>query len=411
MIRRYTLLSGLLFVSAAYSIVDNRYFPLYKRGSLTTLERPSKFGTGFYFIAADEARDNLNNVIGIPELLGKFDQVKTSAALALVGKTNPLDPQFKVQNDGQLTWDWTGKISGQGLHFDFEKAINCKFSIGAAWDLMHVQSRNEFELSKDTKTNLMSLSTGKVLQLEQERRQINDELGLASGVWSKTGVSDVDIYLKYNWLKEYYLKCKSVDASATFGVWVPTSVKIDLDNPASLPFGGNGHTGLYLSGALNLELKEDLIFGLDATFAKRIPKTMLRRMPVNGEPLQYGAVKGNAKVNPGFTFAFSAYLEMLDFWDAIGFRGGYNLAVHGKDKWTDKRDDKSIAVKLNDVEKNSSWMSEYIRLGFVYNLTNIKKFKKFEPRLYLDVDVPAHFFWAKATCRTNRVSIGIEASF
>ena len=85
--------------------------------------------------------------------------------------------------------------------------------------------------------------------------------------------------------------------------------------------------------------------------------------------------------------------------------------MHGKDNWTDKRDDKTIAVKLDDVEKNSSWMSEYIRLGFVYNLTNIKKFKKFEPRLYLDVDVPAHFFWAKATCRTNRVSIGIEASF
>lgn len=409
MIRRYILLGSLLFASAASSIIDNRYFPLYARPSVTKKDYPSKLGFGVYFVTADEAKNSLNRKIGIPELWGKFDQIKASSALALVGKTNPLDPQFALQR--KLEWDWSGKISGQGAHFGFERPIGCNVSLGVAWDLMHVQSRNDFEISSDIKTDLMKLPAGKLIQLEQERRQINTELGLASGVWSKTGLSDLDVYLKYSWLRDYCWKFKRVDASAAFGVLAPTSVKRDLDNPASVPFGGDGHTGLYLLGALNLELKEDWFFGLSTTFLQRLPKTMERRMPANNEPVQYGVVKGLSKVKPGFTFGFSAFFEVQDFWDWFGLRGSYSMVAHTKDNWIDSRADQSIAVTLGELEKHSNWISEYLGLGFVCNLNSVKQFKKFEPKLYLNVDVPTHFFLAKNTCRTTRVSVGMEASF
>lgn len=409
MIKQSVFLSSLFLFLTACPIFDNRYFPLYRRFNLKTEEKQSWLNSNFYFLTSDEARDSINKKIGIPELWGKFDQIKVSAALPIIGKTNPLDPQFRTLKE--LVWDWDGKISAQGFHLDFERPIHCNFSVGAAFDLMHVQSRNEFIISSEIKTDLMKMSPGKTIQLEQERRQINQELGLSAGMWSRTGLSDLDIYIKYNWLKEYYWKCRRVDASIWFGTLVPTSVKTDLDNPASIPFGGDGLTGLYLSGALNLELKEDVVFGVSMAFLKRVPRTLEKRMPVNDEPLQYGAVKGLARVNQGFTFGFSAFLEILEYWNSTGLRAGYNLVVHGKDKWTDKRADKTIAVKLAEVEKRSDWIAEYIRLGFVYDLSAIKKFKKFEPSLYLDVDVPAHFFWARDICRATRVSVGIEASF
>src|SRR3990167_2374560 len=316
MIRQIYFFSCLAIFLGTEAIIDNRYFPLYHHPSLTYKDRASKFESKVYFMTADQARDNENNEIGIPELWGKFDQIKISNALVTIGKPNPLSPQFRTQK--KLIWDWTGKLSAQGIGFCFEYLLPTCWSIGLCWDFMHLQSRNKLKIGKDITDEIGNLSEGQRIQLEQDRRKINEELGLSPGTYSRTGASDLDLYVKYSWLQEYFFKCRRLDISTTLGLLIPTGTKIEIDNPASLPFGGNGHWGLYFKSSGIFELKEDLFFGISTTFLKRLPKTDIRRMPINDEPIQYGAVVGSARVNPGFTFGLFGYIELSGFWDKIG---------------------------------------------------------------------------------------------
>ena len=409
MIRLYIILGGLLIFGYVQPIIDNRYFPLFRRQTLTTIGCQSKLNAAFYFLTSDEARDFDNKRIGIPELWGKFNQVTISKSLTLIGKPDPLDPQYQTQKE--LIWDWEGKISGQGFHFSYERPIVCNFSVGMLWDAMHVQSRNSFLLSKTIKTDIVNISQSQIDELGRDRRQINKELGLDTGMWSKTGFSDLDIYLKYSWLREYCYKIRKIDASLNLGFLLPTATKRDINNPASMSFGGNGFTGIYFSPEVNLELKEDWIFGCSFTLLKRFPKTTFQRMPVNDEPIQYGVVTGDVRINPGFTCGLLAYVQLLDFWDAIGFRAGYHLVGHAQDRWCDMRKDKTIPVTLSEVEKHSSWISEYVCLSAVFNFCEYRQFQKIEPKLYLEADIPIHLFCARDISRTVRVSIGIEAAF
>ena len=64
---------------------------------------------------------------------------------------------------------------------------------------------------------------------------------------------------------------------------IPTGVKRNIDKPASVPFGGNGYWGAYISGDAEFEVKEDWKIGLLLRMSKRFSQTVLNvcRLPTS----------------------------------------------------------------------------------------------------------------------------------
>ncbi len=84
-----------------------------------------------------------------------------------------------------------------------------------------------------------------------------------------------------------------------------------------------------------LELKEDLTFGLMFRAIKRFKKTENFRMPlrrgdklVPTEPEEYGVLVGPVKVDPGWTFVFNPSVETAHLRQGFGLKAMYTLVSH-----------------------------------------------------------------------------------
>jgi len=210
---------------------------------------------------------------------------------------------------------------------------------------------------------------------------------------------------------EYTLKFRRIDAGLSLGILMPTGVTQELNNPASVPFGGNGHWGFYVSADALLELREDIKTGVLLRVSKRIANTKVRRMPAAGEPQIFGTVVGPARVNPGSTFIFSPYFALENLRKGLGISVYYTLTSHREDKWTDKRPDQTVPVELNQVNDLSSWGSDYVTLNVFYDFGKEKVQRSVDPIISFRWDIPASLFVTKRVVRTHVVALGIEFAF
>ncbi|GAI85308.1 unnamed protein product, partial [marine sediment metagenome] len=98
--------------------------------------------------------------------------------------------------------------------------------------------------------------------LDEIRRQMFDDLSLDAQATDRASVGDVDLYFRVGNAWDYTLKFKRVDAGLRVGVLLPAATRRNLNSPASVPFGGKSHYGVYVAGDVELELKDDIKVGL-----------------------------------------------------------------------------------------------------------------------------------------------------
>lgn len=425
----FVLLTGVAGLEA--SVADSRYFPWYPHMYERTLQKRSIFDAGAFFVTASRARGNESiEHISIPEIWGVYDQKQLSDALGILGKTTPLLAQWQLQ--GAIAWDVKGKMEGQGGYLQFEYGTKKGFSVGVTTSVMHLTSDQRFTIPVGIKRGSqydsnprrdMGLTPSQEEQLDAQRREIQELLGFTNAQWSATGFTDTEFHVRYGFLTEYRLKCRKVDGGVFAGILVPSGVKRQPNNPASVPFGGNGHTGFYAGAEGMFEIKEDWELSIRLQASKRLAKTQIGRMPINYEPVLWGAVEGPVRVDPGASFLFTPAFTMHDLRDGFGAGIQYCMAIHGGDVWTDERADQTIPTTLNGLRGNSGsylipglyerskWAAEYIIATIFYDPDRLTKDEGIRPYVVFQWDVPLHLFIEEKVSKTNTISLGLSFHF
>ncbi len=397
------------FISSSLSfsmVYDNRFFPLFQRPRISVDGLPSSFAIDCLISTASKAFDNDEGETGIPELFGNFDLSVLGRGFKASGRTNPIRSDLQAANN-KLPFDVEGKIQSQSLAFSYYQRLIPWLSLGFSWFFMRVNSRQQFILQE---TNI-PLGPGDTLEINDTRRSMFSTLNLRASSSAQLGFSDIDSFLRFGWLWEYTLKFRRIDAGLNIGLLIPTGVKQELNNPASVPFGGNGHWGFYVSADALFELREDLKVGMLLRVSKRLANTKLRRMPAVGEPRIFGVVVGPARVNPGSTLIFSPYFILENLRKGLGIGLYYTLTSHREDEWTDRRSNKTVPVDLEQVIDLSSWGSDYVTLNIFYDFGKEKVKRSVDPIISFRWDIPATFFVTSRVVRTHEVALGIEFAF
>ncbi len=404
-----------LFIAAFVShlaqamVYDNRFIPLFQRPQLIIDDSHSEFAVEWFMTTANNSLNNNQQNIGLPEIFGPFDQVQLAHAIAATGKPNPLPSEFQVLT--RLPWEVSGKRQAQGISFVWHQMLHEWVSIGFSWLFMRVNSRDEFRLDASNIESRIALKPGDAILLENTLHKMFRDINVQDGNTAQLGFGDIDAYIRVGNRWDYTMRFRSIDAGIRFGGLFPTGVTRELNRPESIPFGGNGHWGIYSAIDAMFELKEDWKTGLLFRINKRFAKTRDHRMPVEKEPSIFGAVVGPARVDPGFTFILSPYFLLENLRKGLILGLNFTLSWHQKDRWCDKRCDKSVPVMLRQVVERSEWKSEYFTINVLYDFGKLKVYRDFNPIITFRWDIPSTLFIAGGINRTQRVTLGLDFLF
>lgn len=429
---RKSFSSSLVFLVSMQSsflgamIVDSRFVPLLQKPFFSVQGEPSHVSASLFATTANEAFLQNDKFTGIPEIYGvintssgmtehsSLDVNVLGQALEAVGKTNPLGELKGLS----LPYRQEGKMQAQGTLFAYYQALGDYVSLGASALFMRFLSTQRFYLDPAA-VNVSQPALDFVDVVDKARREMFEELGLKAPVSDQAGVGDFDLYLRIGKTWDYTLKCKMLSYGTKFGVLVPAGQSRNIISPASVPFGGNGHWGLYTAMDFEAEVKEHWKVGLLAWVGKRFARVTHQRLSVGGEPVIFGAMTGDVNVNPGFTGSFSPYVTLENLRAGLGVRAQYTLTKHAHDQW-------KVLCKSSDLEpyslrscgKNyllgeyiSRWASDYITLDAFYDFGSARTERSFDPIVFVSCDIPLDAIVANAVPRMYKVSLGLDISF
>lgn len=391
--------------------IDNQFFPVFDFPYQHTINRRSVLHGDLFVVTGHECYVDLkgNGTVPLPELFGKYDLVQAASALVRMGKPNPLPTAW--QPFGSLVWDMRGKLHAQGLWFGYEQYLGRDVSIGLRLPLMQVSNQLEFILPNQLRQTL-ALGVGGDQNVYRVLNSVNQALGFNSYQSQQVALGDLDLYLRWGTVQDYRHKCRHIDFSVMLGGLIPLAGGVDLNAPFPTTFTGYNHRAIYFQSDLNCELKDYWRGGFWFNITKRLSRTQLRRMPAGQELPQFGAIVGEAFVDPGLTVGFSPYVWMEELRDNLGVRGAITFLWHEKDYWRDQRPPNlAPPAQLAEVIKLSGWQAEYVTVGLVYDLQQAQEGDAALPYFYLDLDIPTSSFGADRVAKTFRVSGGFEFNF
>lgn len=402
----------ILVVNINSTFIDNRFFPFFPENYKRTFTRRSTIDDNLFLMFAHSSRNNEEKEVSLFEMFGQYDLIQITNSMVAVGLDNPLKPEWRASTD--LIFDFSGKIDTQGFWIASELALlknnSRTISLGERFAIMHVSSRQKFLISESIERDLHLDEGGRIL-LDQERRESSDILGICE-FFNTTGTTDFDFYVRYGVMWDYIYKCRFIDSGLALGVLIPTGMARDINNSASVAFSADKHFGIYGLYDLSVEFREDWFAGGWMDLVYRFPKTNCLRVPFDKEPLEFGVIKGDFYVKPGFTLGWSVFFKVLDFNQGLGGRLKYTMVKHFEDEICDVRVDKTIPfTQLDRVEDLSSWMTEFFTVELIYNINYAASCKSIDPYFYINLDVPVRIFGEENVARTFKLSFGLEVNF
>lgn len=388
------------------TIYDDRFIPLFVPQQFFIEGLPSAFELDFVAITASEAFARDEKTVGIPELFGTFDlNTLATSLLEMTGKS-PLRSDLLGR---ELPFFVDGRIQGQGFFMRYCQSVSDHFTLGCELLFLKTNSRQEFRIDAEKVRNL---KPGDYNEIEESRRLAFTEIGLVENNSAQHGIGDIDLYIRGGKMWEYTLKCRRIYAGLTFGGFVPTGVKTNLYNAASIPYGGNGFGGFYLKGDSLFELKEDIKVGFLLEISKRIGRTTLARMPMQAsEPYIFGSIIGKAHISPGATLGFSPFFILENLRAGLGVGVHYTLTSHWKDSWCDRRENPKFPVDLSQAIRTSKWGSDYFTINVFYDFGKQPTKHIIDPIVFFRWDIPSMLFVSHNVPKTTKVSLGVELAY
>ncbi|MBN1549405.1 hypothetical protein JW872_01960 [Candidatus Babeliales bacterium] len=392
-------------------IYDNKFLPLgpyrfSRKYTDSTIAVPQAFA-----ITGHESHSVTHEDVALFGLYGSYNLAAVSNALGDVGSPNPLRSEWRTAT---IPWRMDGKVQGGGLAIAYNQPLTDTLSFTANTMFLHMRSRIDFTLLTGSVTPThVKEGSGNIGELDRTRRQANDFLGITSEVASEAGFGDLDASVRYGKKWDYPRKFKSIDAGGRFGIIFPTGVRRHYNNAASLAFGSDGHYGVYFEGDGEFELKEDIKFSTFARLTKRVGRELMHRVPTQQwrEAINYGAIVGKFKVDPGVALTFGAKVALEDINRGFGASVRYIWTKKWCDTWTDKRSDQTVAFAKNSMESFSRFTSEYVTIGAFYDFSKRVTVDDTGPLISLTWDIPTTQLGGEGVAAINRVTVGVEWDF
>jgi hypothetical protein len=409
---------GFCFVHNAQGMIyDNRYFPLYPKQIVRNPCEPSFLAIQPLFMFADKAY-GFQSEIGLPEIDGHLDpvhpqerpgyNVKTlEESLIVSGKiSQPILRSDLRSRD--MAWNREGFVQAQGSAFYYEQSLGSYLSLGCTALVLHYSSCHEFFFYENT---LGNSSPGERMYINQARSRIHKALGVQAPVATDIGFGDLDLYLRLSNYWDYTYRCRLINAGCNLGCIFPTSSVRNINNPASLPIGGNGHWGLYGQVDSQFQLKEDFLIGGLARIIKRFKKTQNMRLPVLTESVSYGSIIRPTTIDPGITFVFSLYAKLLGIGECYGIGAGYTLVGHQPDSFTEHRPEGSVEANIRSAKIKTKWRAEYATINASYDFARLYPERLFMPKITFAWDIPTNQTFAEEVYKTNSISLMFSVDY
>jgi hypothetical protein len=392
---------------------DNRFFPLIYEPFITAdAQRASGIRADIFFTNSNKAFGEDGDEIPIPQLFGEYQQQNIGEQLTALGRPNPL-VAVGLQT-AHLPWIIDQSIQSQaGVFYYKQTFLNCPYlrhvEIGFNGLFMHVTSQLFFKFQNST---TLGFTPELLAELDAIRRAMQAELGLCGQTYSKSGWGDYELYLRLWGAWDYALKFRRIETGMRLGYLSSSGVTMNNDNPASVPFGGNGHRGIFIAGDAEFEVKEDLKAGILLQLNTRFSRTHNQRMPINKDvPFPFGGVVGKALITPGATFIAQPYILGENLRKGLGARLLYSFILHQSDNWVDKREDQKVRTDLEKTIEKSGWCSNYITLNVFYDFGKTKAIRGFEPIVTCSFDLPVAFTRGRHFSKATGVTLGLEWNY
>jgi hypothetical protein len=406
----------------------NRYVPFLERTQRYTTYDKSHLDANLFYISISSAFSREKGSTSPIGLWGEYNLKDVIKSLKTVNGDEYVSPLKQLTgtnefSDEDLWFDSPGRIRAQGLSLNgvwHPKKYPC-LSLGAWLPIMHIQTRSRYKTGLGPCTNeikpgpiILDEFCRDTLIFRAARRQAHNDLGLRNNFWSKTGVGDLDLYVGWHHTIDYALRMKKIMLIAQTGVLVPVGTLANIDVPASIPFMGNNHWGLYGDIVTEFELKQDVKVGLMAGITGQFKHKHTVRIPVATEPAPFSALKGDVDIHPGITLKLSPYLILENLTDGLHIQGRYTYLRHAHDTWKDRRCDKTInsyltsACGVESKERLSSWRSHYFTFDLTYDTALASNKLPMLPRFYVTYDMP---IGGRGIADTHQLTLGAQLLF
>jgi hypothetical protein len=401
-------------------MIDNRYLDQYitQKPPLlytTTTQKTRITATPFVMVANSsfdpECEDLQGRAGDLFSLYGSYDQRMLDRALEAAGITQgSLFRSDWLGLIGGVPWSSAGKFESYGVACDWYHAITKNFGFGGSAGILYAQTALRMVRDSDT---LLSLITGPGDEREifLANGDMQRRAGITTLIWSDTSLTDCDFYIKALFDAEYRYKFRRLQAGARLGILMPAAAVRDINNPVSIPLGGNGHWGVYARADLDCVLKDDLSAGFMLQLTKRISKNSIIRMPALTESINFGTLTGCALVDPGPTLGFMPYIYCEGMRSGLGFKFAYTLVYHWPDTIVDMRGTAAVPANSSFLREKSCWAAEHVTLGLFYDMGYGFDDRGITPVFTFFWDIPVNGSVSKNAFRTNGIGLSIEMVF
>jgi len=415
----------LIIFSLCASHNTSKYFPFIERSDQYVTDKRSYFSPNVFYTTASTAFNRGGGNTGIPELWGNYDLRDVIDSLQVVqgaAFVNPIETITGTQAlvGKSLRFKVSSKVRSNGFVLHYEQKIWKNFFAGGWIPVMFVSATGRYLFDRvSSGLPFGNLNPNQLFEQEQQideiRRLTHDLAGFIKNKWSRSGVGDLDLYLKWNDHLDYRLLMKSIDINIQGGFTAPTGILSDRNNPLSVSVMGNGHWSAYLDLASEFELKQDLKVGFMFSYMHQFKHSRTLRLATGNEPTIFSALTAPVSMQPGDTFKISPYLTLENLSDGLHFQGRYTYLRHNEDTWCDKRADQSVQSYLSkdkdliaQKENISRWRAHYFTFQVSYDSKAALKHYWLDPLFYLTYDMPMN---GNGICKTHHLTIGAQLHF
>lgn len=397
---------------------DNPYFPIFRDNWWWIFEQDSNFATDIFFISGHQAWDPTGRQITIPMLTGELDLQKLSEATFILDMPNPMPTAWR--GHGTIPFFVEGKLQGQGINFEWhQKIYEDIVAIGLQWYFIGLDNTQRFRVANGSEREMnaqvnLLIGPGDLDKLDEVRRQYFQEFGITGTSFSGSGFGDIDFYLQLGKTFEHDFKVRSLKVGGRLGVVAPTGHARENNVSGSIPFGGDGFWGGYVTVYGVAEVKEDFRIGCFLQLSKRFGDTKVIRVSVAGEPAIFGATVAPVHINPGMMVLLSPFIFMDNIREGFGLGFSYNYTQHRRDHLEDRRpeaEQKEFPLMLPEMSQKTKWTSSYITLSAYYDFGATKEVHGFEPIVSVRWDAPVEWTGVRQVVKAHKLSIGLDFVF
>jgi hypothetical protein len=397
---------------------DNPYFPIFRDNWWWIFEQDSNFATDIFFISGHQAWDVTGRQITIPMLTGELDLQQLSQAVHILGLPDPMPTAWR--GPGTIPIFIVGKLQGQGINFEWhQKIYEDIVAIGLQWYFVGLDNTQRFSVANGSEREMnaivnLLLGPGDLDKLDEVRRQYFQEFGITGTSFSGSGFGDIDCYLQLGKTFDHDFKVRSLKLGGRLGVVAPTGHARENNVSGSIPFGGDGFWGGYVTIYAVAEVKEDFRLGCYLQLSKRFGDTRVIRVSVAGEPAIFGATVAPVHINPGMMVQLSPFIFMDNIREGFGLGFAYNYTQHRRDHLEDRRSEaeqKEFTLKLPEMSQKTKWTSSYITLSAYYDFGATKEVHGFEPIVSVRWDAPVEWTGVRQVVKAHKLSVGLDFVF